>query len=383
MIVPKKKGDGSIRGYEVRAYDPSTREMTYVGFRKDEKAARRLEGAKETELADAAADIRRNGGKPARARKTCRELADRWIKDRSAPHAEKRWRETTRKHNEERVRAFLAAFGDQHPDDIERETALAWARDAGPSKVDVARAMLNHALDLSLCATNPLTRPGVTKGPGRKDDPPLTEDDLGRLLDACSALGAYADQFRGFLRFIAYVGCRPGEALHIERAKHIDLTADEVHILGQTYRDGSVGLTKNGRTRVVILPQPAREALDLIPPRTDSPWLFHAKRGSRLLYGSMLDYWRKVLAKSGLDEDERYPKGIDPYHLRHFCGSHLADLGADARDIAQQLGHTDGGILAQELYIHTYEDRARARLHGLFGQNVRRLRVVDEEAASG
>jgi integrase len=37
---------------------------------------------------------------------------------------------------------------------------------------------------------------------------------------------------------------------------------------------------------------------------------------------------------------------VDPYHLRHFCGSHLADLGCTAQDIAEQLGHTDGGALA-------------------------------------
>jgi hypothetical protein len=59
-----------------------------------------------------------------------------------------------------------------------------------------------------------------------------------------------------------------------------------------------------------------------------------------------------------------------------FCGSHLADLGCSAQDIAVQLGHTDGGALAQELYIHTYLDRVRDRLRAVYKQNVRELRAV-------
>jgi integrase len=70
---------------------------------------------------------------------------------------------------------------------------------------------------------------------------------------------------------------------------------------------------------------------------------------------------------------------MDAYELRHFCGSHLADLGVSAQDIAHQLGHTDGGRKAQEVYIHTYEDRARDRLRRAFENNVTPLRPVDDD----
>ena len=165
-------------------------------------------------------------------------------------------------------------------------------------------------------------------------------------------LGAYANPVRGWLYFQAYVGCRPAEGLGVERALDIDLKAGEVHIRQQKYRDGSLSTPKNGRERTVILPDPAREKLALIPTRLGSPWLFHNKRGDELLYPPLLGvlalHPRRVGAgrRPALAGADSQPKGVDPYHLRHFCGSHLADLGCTAPDIAEQLGHTDGGALA-------------------------------------
>lgn len=383
MIVTRKRKDGSVRGYEVRAYDPRTREMRYAGFRaklKGEGGANELEREKENEFAQLAA----HGATDDRPRaRVCRDLADRWIEDRTAPTARKRWKASSARNNREQIRTFVVSFGDCEPDRIPREKALAWARSVPVNAVDVARTMLNHSIDLGLCTTNCLMRPGISKGPGRKDDPPLTEDDLQQLYGACRVLGRYADAMRGWITFQAYVGCRPNEGLGLQRDKHIDLEQNLVHILQQKYRDGSLDTPKNGRKRTVILPAPARAALDLIPRRTDSPWLFHSKTGRPLLYAMSLDYWHDVMRKAGLDEDPRYPKGIDPYHLRHFCGSHLADRGIEAADIAIQLGHTDGGKLAQELYCHSYEDRARARLHAAYGQNIKPLRAVGSQRAAG
>jgi integrase len=229
--------------------------------------------------------------------------------------------------------------------------AQEWAR-SNTRCVDQARAFVNWLRDQGYCTTNPFERPGISKGPGRKHDKPLTEDDLRALDEACAVLGAYANPMRGWLHFQAYVGCRPAEGLGVERALDIDLKAGEVHIRQQKYRDGSLSTPKNGRERTIILPDPAREKLALIPTRLGSPWLFHNKRGDELLYPPLLGvlalHPRRVGAgrRPALAGADSQPKGVDPYHLRHFCGSHLADLGCTAQDIAEQLGHTDGGALA-------------------------------------
>jgi hypothetical protein len=36
---------------------------------------------------------------------------------------------------------------------------------------------------------------------------------------------------------------------------------------------------------------------------------------------------------------------MDFYELRHFCATHLLELGVSHADVAVQLGHTDGGAL--------------------------------------
>jgi integrase len=232
--------------------------------------------------------------------------------------------------------------------------------------------------------TNPFERPGISKGPGRKEDPPLTENDLAKLHDGCAVLGKYADAFRGWIDFQAFVGCRPAEGLGIERDTHIDLDKGLVEIVRQKYRTGKFGLPKNGKPRTVLLPEPAEKALVLIPTRVDSPWLFYNKTGGELLYATMLGDWHKVCTAAGLaaGQDERYPEGVHPYHLRHFCGSHLGDLGTDPKDIAHQLGHTDGGKLAMELYIHTYYERALDRLRAAYRQQAKPVQLDQKRAAA-
>src|SRR5215207_6873973 len=187
----------------------------------------------------------------------------------------------------ERTARMLDEFGEDHPDETERVVAQEWAR-SNTRCVDQARAFVNWLRDQGYCTTNPFERPGISKGPGRKHDKPLTEDDLRALDEACAVLGAYANPMRGWLHFQAYVGCRPAEGLGVERALDIDLKAGEVHIHQQKYRDGSLSTPKNGRERTIILPDPAREKLALIPTRLGYPWLFHNKRGDELLYPPLL-----------------------------------------------------------------------------------------------
>jgi hypothetical protein len=53
---------------------------------------------------------------------------------------------------------------------------------------------------------------------------------------------------------------------------------------------------------------------------------------------------------------------LDFYELRHCSATMLLERDATPWDVAQQLGHTDGGQLVVELYGHPSEAGARARL---------------------
>ena len=105
----------------------------------------------------------------------------------------------------------------------------------------------------------------------------------------------------------------------------------------------------------MILPPPAREALQAVPARLDAPWLFVTRpAGSSRREASTTTGTPFARRSVGL--------GMDFYELRHFCATHLLELGVSHADVAVQLGHTDGGALVMSTYGHPSEDRARERL---------------------
>jgi predicted RNase H-like HicB family nuclease len=152
-----------------------------------------------------------------------------------------------------------------------------------------------------------------------------------------------------------------------------DVGQDEVVIRQNLDGTGQIKVPKNGQVREVILPPPAREALVDVPARLDVPWLFVTPRGSRFSKSSHLHYWRLVRAAFGR------PK-MHFYELRHFCATHLLEVGVSHADVAVQLGHTDGGALVMSTYGHPSEEAARERLKRAYTTNIRRLSSVPEES---
>ena len=75
--------------------------------------------------------------------------------------------------------------------------------------------------------------------------------------------------------------------------------------------------------------------------------------------------------------------GMDFYELRHFCATHLLELGVSHADVAVQLGHTDGGALVMSTYGHPSEDAARERLKRAYAQNVMPLRKAEGGSQEG
>ena len=90
---------------------------------------------------------------------------------------------------------------------------------------------------------------------------------------------------------------------------------------------------------------------------------------------SLLYYWNPVRAAFGRP-------GMDFYELRHFCATHLLELGVSHADVAMQLGHTDGGALVMSTYGHPSEDCARERLKRAYARVFTpqpRLRAAGEQ----
>jgi integrase len=335
--VGSRKGSGVIvkrgKGYGVSVYDASLKRKRWVG------TFRTLAEAKE---AGRLASRRRGGG-----RLTCGEFAQLWLSDyaRAAGATRRTYRYGVAAFAEEFARARLA--------DFDRVTARSWALRVPQSNVRVIRAMFNDAINDGLHpGPNPFSNLRLEQPRGRKDLTALTEDELARLADvAFEVHGEFGQVFRAMIVFSAYVGLRPGELFALERG---DVGRDEVTIRQNLDGTGTIKAPKNGRGRIVVLPPPAREALAEVPTRLDVPWVFVTPRGRRFSKSSLY-YWNPVRAAFGRP-------GMDFYELRHFCATHLLELGVSHADVAIQLGHTDGGALVMSTYGHPSEELARERL---------------------
>jgi integrase len=76
---------------------------------------------------------------------------------------------------------------------------------------------------------------------------------------------------------------------------------------------------------------------------------------------SVSTMFRKFVDDAGL------PKTVHVHTLRHSAASFLAAEGVPASDIAAQLGHKDGGILALRVYVHPMAE-GLARAGAVLGQ---------------
>lgn len=340
MIVPRKGK------YGVSVYDKALGRKRWVGT----FATRREAKEAEREAARSSA---------VRGSETCGDFARRWLTDylRKAAASRRTYRYA--------LQGFQEDFAQVRLRDLDKPTARQWALKQPQSNVRTVRAMFTDAINDGLHpGPNPFSNLRLEQPRGRKNLTALTEPEVGRLADcALDCLGSFGPTFRAMILFAAYVGLRPGELYALERR---DVGQDEVVIRQNLDGTGQIKVPKNGQVRTVILPPPARVALVDVPARLDMPWLFVTPRGSRFSKSSHLHYWRLVRTAFGRPQ-------MHFYELRHFCATHLLELGVSHADVAVQLGHTDGGALVMSTYGHPSEQAARERLKRAYTTNVRRL----------
>lgn len=300
---------------------------------------------REAVAAEAEWKLRRKGT----GSETCDRFAHRWTTDYPRP------RESTNLHNAERVKRFAKDFAGIRLDDVDRPRAREWAIKHKQS-LPAVRAMFTDAVNDGLCQVNPFSNLRLPGSRGRKDLIALTEQQLVALADtalnpACE-FGDFAVEYRAMILFAGYVGLRPGELFALRRT---DLDGQLCRIeRALSSKTRQVGLTKTGRSRTVIVPPAAQDALLDVPHYPDG-WLFMSPRERQWNQTSHYGYWKTLRVQA------KRP-GMDFYELRHAAATMLLERGISHSDVAVQLGHTDGGALILSTYGHPAEDGARARM---------------------
>lgn len=290
-----------------------------------------------------------------------------------------------------------ANFARRYADEIGRPEARAWATAQPVSVTDTARTMFNWAMSEELATRNPFGNLRRQRPRGRRDIQVLTEEELVTLGNvAVSVWGPYGIVIRALIMLAAYSGMRAAELWGL-RWRDIDMRAGVIHVRWQletlgderfkqrvkelrAKRDpfeivpgGLLTRPKNKQARTIVLFPEAAEALGDLPRHIDSDFVFLTIRGKLFSKSKYSHYWSPVRAGFVMslpsthwlrERMEARGTGGD-YHfheLRHLHASILDDAEVTLRDNAQQLGHGDGGTLAEQRYVHRQEDRARERI---------------------
>jgi integrase len=323
--------------WAAQVYDPSTGRMTQLGTFGTRQDARAAE-------VDALRSRTAGGSEPIKS------FAARWTTDYPRP------KPSTNLHNAERIKRFAKEHGNRRIDSFTVDEARRWALEH-PYTLPSLRAMFNDARRSGLIVVNPFSALGLDRSKGRRElrSEWLTEKDIDKLAEA--ARGTFEDDygliFAPMIVFAAYTGLRPGELFAL---RFSDLRGDTIEVArAADSRTRTVGLPKNGRGRTVVYPSKAREAIETMPVLEGQELVFVSPRGVQFWNNTLSWCWRGVKNAAGRPR-------MDWYELRHFCATHLLELGLSPADVAVQLGHTDGGALVMSTYGHPSERAARARI---------------------
>jgi integrase len=309
----------------------------------------------------------REGQLPQRGRKpNFAEVADACL----AIAATKKKKRTV-KEDAYRSRRWKAVFGHVRVDQITtpmiaavRDKRLLSGATARTVNLDLIalRAVFRKCLEDGLIARNPMAKLAKLKERKPLERRFLRTEELGSLLD--EALARLPDGRQKYqngqlladlLKLLAYSGAREQEALAL-RWSDVGFGCEQLTI-------GLDGDTKNSMARRVdfngALARHLREMSQRRDPETD--FLFPSpRRGERGEHARSLRITlRMVRAAVGLDQFMPHDKnraGVGFHDLRHYYTSVCIMAGVPFRQVAEWLGHQDGGVLVGKVYGHLDPD---------------------------
>ena len=232
---------------------------------------------------------------------------------------------------------------------------------------------LSQALALAVrwgwLASNPCDRVDTPRyRPGRKEL--WTPEQLRRFLD-----GTREHWLGPLWTFLAYSGCRLGEALALTWAD-VDLASGRILIAKSVQRISGEYVTTEPKTRagmrVITLPGVAIEALRSqaearlargVHASVDGSLVFANAKGEPLSQGAAAWHMRQAYKLLGLPP-------VTPHGLRHLHASLLLAEGLSIPAVSQRLGHANSAI-TMAVYAHAIgrsDDEATAAIARAIGE---------------
>ena len=265
-------------------------------------------------------------------------------------------------------------FGDVRVRRIKPADVDEWIGDmigAGQSRyviietLGVLRRVLSRAVRDKVIPTNPCAERGIQL-PRRQqvERPVLSPVEVEKIAQACKH-----ERDRMLVRFLAYSGCRIGEAFAL-RWSSVDLDRGTVTIRENISSNTGKPIlrpTKTYASRTIDLPKVLVERLAGIRCGIDqhdkSHLVFPNARGGYLYYKNWrVRCWDPATAEVGI--------AALPHDLRSTCASLLIDAGASPKDVQMHLGHSSIEV-TMNVYARVRGGRSAdlaARLDTLIGE---------------
>ena len=159
-----------------------------------------------------------------------------------------------------------------------------------------------------------------------------------------SAGGRFSNGCADLTEFLAYSGCRKGEAARVH-GSHCSFEKGEISIFG----DPATGTKNWGIRRVPMIPDMRRLLERIRSERGEEAWMNTTVMQVRECQKAI----DAACQKLGLVR-------ITHHDLRHLFATRCIESGVDIPTVSRWLGHKDGGVLAMRTYGHLRDQHSAA-----------------------
>jgi integrase len=289
---------------------------------------------------------------------TVRAFWERWTTDPLFA----RPKESSNIRRRELTKSFVDRYGEVSLRQVGDEIVAEWL--AGGRRVGTVMglsAMFNDAASMRagrLVDRNPFARLGISRGRGRRDEQPPSEQQAWEIIEHARRVSC--PSFAAWLQVAAFTGMRPGE-LDALRWEHVDFGRQRILVAEQfNAATRRFDTPKNHLRREAPLTAHARSALTTLP--CEGEFCFVPIRGEHWTPSARAYHWKAVRAASSWE-------GSLYLATRHFAGWYMVNvLEMASEDVAIALGHQDGGNLVRRLYGHRDRHRALDRIVGAYAE---------------
>lgn len=264
-------------------------------------------------------------------------------------------KDRSKTYREERITALLKSWDDLNQTDvaqISKSDCLDWAarfgKTSSPSAfnntVGTLRLILNIAVEAGARYDNPAVHIKRKKIRQKLLQLPSQKQFIGLVTAIRNSDGGWAERCADLVEFLAYSGCRIGEAARVE-GHHCDFEKGEITVLG----DPVTG-TKNWEIRRVPMISDMRRLLERL----------RKERGEAKFAGSPVMLIHQCQGAIDTACKKLSIPRFTHHDLRHLFATRCIESGVDIPTVSRWLGHKDGGALAMKVYGHLRDSHSTA-----------------------